>query len=262
MEIVKIECKKNAKTMFLYSISVSGMILLCMLLFPTLKNQSAQMEQMYTSMGSFTTALGMDQVSITSVIGYFAIECGTVLGLGGVLYCGMLGIGMVVGEEQYHTVEFLYTHPRTRTRILLEKFLAMNLCIGGFYLINLFMSLLSFLWLKESFPIDKLILIFLFQYILGMEIAGMSFGISCFLRSGKLFAGIGIGFFFYCLDLYDNMQKHATVLRYLTPFSYASPVVILSKHGMEGKYLIAGMIQLMLFLGVGYFHFQKKDFYS
>ena len=248
--------------MLLYSISVSGMILLCMLLFPTLKSQSAQMNQMYASMGSFSTAFGMDQVNITSVIGYFAIECGTVLGLGGVLYCGMIGIGVVVGEEQFHTVEFLYTHPRTRKRILFEKFLAMILCIGGFYLINFFISLLSFLWLKEPFPIDKLILIFLMQYILGIEIAGISFGISCFLRSGKLFAGIGIGFFFYCLDLYANMQKHAIFIRYLTPFSYASPVAVLSKHTIEATYLLAGMIQLAIFLGVGFVYFQKKDFYS
>lgn len=262
MEIVKMECRKNIKTMLLYSICVASMIFLCMALFPTLKNQSAQLGEMYASMGSFSNAFGMNQVNIVSAMGYFAIECGTLLGLGGALYCGMLGIGILLNEQQSHTIEFLYTHPKTRRRILFEKFFAMVLCIAGFYVINFLTSVLSLLWLKESFSMNELLSIFLLQFILGVQIAGICFGISCFFQSGKLFLGIGIGFFFYCMDLYANMQNDAKIIRFLTPFSYANPVTVISKNVWELKYLIVGIIETLVFVWIGKIYFEKKDFSS
>ena len=44
---------------------------------------------MFSSMGSFTAAFGMDKISFGNVMGFYGIECGNILGLGGAFFAGL-----------------------------------------------------------------------------------------------------------------------------------------------------------------------------
>ena len=83
--------------------------------------QMGEMEDMFAQMGDFTAAFGMDKVNFGEFSGYFAIECGNVLGLGGAIFAALLGISALSKEEKEHTSEFLLTHPVSRKRVAFEK---------------------------------------------------------------------------------------------------------------------------------------------
>ena len=78
-----------------------------------------------SNMGSFSDAFGMNNLSFAHFTDYFSIECGNVMGLGGAVFAAITGVLMLSKEEKEHTAEFLFTHPLSRSRIVLEKLLAL-----------------------------------------------------------------------------------------------------------------------------------------
>ena len=57
-------------------------------------------------------------------------------------------------------------------------------------------------------------------YILQMELAGICFGISAFMRKGSVGIGLGFAAIMYFLNLIANIAKAAEFLKYITPFGY------------------------------------------
>ena len=78
----------------------------------------------FASMGSFTEAFGMDRLNFGTLIGFYAVECGNVLGLGGAFFASLCAAGMLSKEEKDRTAEFLLTHPVSRRRIVTGKLVA------------------------------------------------------------------------------------------------------------------------------------------
>ena len=67
--------------------------------------------EVFASMGAFTAAFGMDRLNFGTLVGFYAIECGNVLGLGGAFYASLCAVSMLSKEEKEKTAEFLFTHP-------------------------------------------------------------------------------------------------------------------------------------------------------
>ena len=44
------------------------------------------MNEMFSSMGAFSSAFGMDRLNFGTLIGFYATECGNILGLGGAFF--------------------------------------------------------------------------------------------------------------------------------------------------------------------------------
>ena len=63
----------------------------------------------------------MDRLNFGTLIGFYAIECGNVLGLGGAFYAALCAAAILSKEEKERTAEFLLTHPVSRIRIITEK---------------------------------------------------------------------------------------------------------------------------------------------
>lgn len=72
--------------------------------------------EMFASMGSFTAAFGMDRISFGTLIGFYAVECGNILGIGGAFFAAMIAINALAKEEKERTAEFLLTQPVSRTK--------------------------------------------------------------------------------------------------------------------------------------------------
>ncbi len=70
-------------------------MMVCIFLFPEMKGEMDEVSQMFASMGSFTAAFGMDRLNFGELSGFYAIECGNIMGLGGA------GIGIGVAAMMY-----------------------------------------------------------------------------------------------------------------------------------------------------------------
>lgn len=145
-----------------------------------------QVSDVFSAMGNFSAAFGMDQINFGTLTGFYAIECGNILGLGGALYAAMCGISMLSKEEKGHTAEFLLSHPVSRNSILSGKLAALFLQILVLNTAVLIISLISIYAVGEDIPWKEILLLHLAYVLLQIEIASICFGISAFLRKGSL----------------------------------------------------------------------------
>ena len=69
----------------------------------------------------------------------------------------------------------------------------------------------------ETVPWKEIHLLHLAYYLLQLELAGICFGLSAFMRKGSVGAGLGLAAVMYFLNLIANIAESAEFLKYVTP---------------------------------------------
>lgn len=259
MFLLKHELKQGWKTMLLWSLAVGIMLVFCLMLFPELKTQMAPIQAMMQGLGGLAAAFGMDRLNYGELIGFYGIYAGFMLGIGGIFYAAILGCGLLSKEEELHTAETLLTYPVDRRSVCKWKLAAAVLLLLCFNALVVLFSLAAFAVIGE-FPQWKLFALYhLAQFVMQLEIAGICFGISAFLRKGSGTAGMGIAFVLYFLGIAGNITEKADFVRYITPYAYADGASIISRGVLDGKLIVLGMIYAALGITVGIYKYKKKD---
>ncbi len=259
MTLVKHELKQGRTAFLIWTASVGFLLAVCVFLFPEMKGEMERIGDTFASMGMFTAAFGMDRLNFGTLIGYYAIECGNVLGLGGAFYASLCAVGMLGKEEKEKTAEFLLTHPVSRARVITEKLTAVLIQITAFNLIIYALSVGSMIMVGEEVPWKEVNLMHLAYYLLQLELAGICFGVSAFLRKGSAGAGLGIAAMLYCLNLIANISDAAKFLKYLTPFGYCEGADIITKGSLDGAMISLGLIMGIAGIAAAYLYYTKKD---
>lgn len=259
MTILKKEMKQGAAALAVWTGATAFMVLVCILLFPQMKDQMQGITDMFANMGSFTAAFGMDQVSFGEIMGFYAIECGNILGIGGGFYAAYLGISMLAKEEKERTAEFLLTHPVSRLRVLAEKLLTVLAQLTVFNGVIVGCSILSFVIIGEQIAWKEFLLLHLAFFILQMEIACICFGVSAFLRRGGTGIGLGIAAVLYFVNIIHNISGSAEFLKYCTPFAYAEASDIVADAAIDGVLLAIGAAVCIAGIAVGCIRYIQKD---
>lgn len=259
MVVYKQEMKQNNKTLLIWTLAVSLMSFICLLMFSEMKDMVGEMDEMFASMGNFTKAFGMDQMSMGTITGFYGIECGNILGLGGAFLSSLLAINMLSKEEGSRTAEFLLTHPISRVRVITEKLLSIITQLAIFNIVFFLFSCLGIAILGEEVEWGKFILYHVANYILQLEIAFICYGISAFIRRGSLGIGLGLAAMFYFLNIISNISDKAKVVKYITPFSYTEASDILTTGKLDSKYLIVGIFFGVIGVVIAYIQYNRKD---
>ena len=89
MTLIKHELKQGKISFFIWTASIGFLLVACVFLFPEMKGQMGNVNDVFASMGSFTEAFGMDRLDFGALIGFYAVECGNILGLGGAFYAAL-----------------------------------------------------------------------------------------------------------------------------------------------------------------------------
>ena len=259
MTLVKHELKQGKILFMIWTAAIGFLLVICVFLFPEMKGQMESVNDVWASMGSFTEAFGMDRLNFGSLVGFYAVECGNVLGLGGAFYAALCAAGILSKEEKDKTAEFLLTHPVSRKRIITEKLVAVLLQITAMNIIIYAVAVGSIAAVGEEIPLKEISLLHLAYYLLQIELAGICFGISAFLRRGSAGAGLGIAAMMYFLNLIANIADVAELLKYITPFGYCDGADIVTNGRLDG-----GMVAIGAGIGIGgimiaYLKYTKKD---
>lgn len=259
MTIVKHELRQGRLSFFIWTGAIGFLLAVCVFLFPEMKGEMDEVSDVFASMGSFTAAFGMDRLNFGTLIGYYAIECGNVLGLGGAFYASLCAVGMLSKEERDKTAEFLLIHPVSRVRIITEKFIAVMLQITAMNLIIYILSVGSMIAVGEEVPWKELNLLHLGYFILQIELAGICFGVSAFMRKGSIGAGLGIAIMMYFMNLIANIAEVAEPLKYITPFGYCDGADIVTNGTLNGTMVAIGVLLCGIGILVAYLKYVKKD---
>ena len=259
MTIVRHELRQGRTAFAIWTAAIAFLLVICVFMFPEMKGEMDAVGSMFASMGSFTAAFGMDRLNFGTLIGFYAIECGNVLGLGGAFFASLIGVSALSKEEKDGTAEFLLTHPISRARVVTEKLAAVVAQITAMNLFILGLSLLSMLLIGEDIPRKEVFLMHGAYYLLQLELAGICFGISAFLYRGSAGIGMGVAAVMYFLNLIANMTQHAKFLKYITPFGYCEGADIISDGKLNAGLVAVGMLFACIGVTAAYWRYTRKD---
>ena len=253
------ELRQGRKTCIIWTAVIGFMLGVCIFLFPEMKGQMEQINAAFSSMGSFTAAFGMDQLNFGTLKGYYAIECGNVLGMGGAFFASLIAVDILSKEEKEKTADFLLTHPVSRKQIISEKLLAVFLQITALNLVIYGISVVCMPIVGEKIPWMEMNLLHLSYYLLQLELMGICFGISAFIKKGNMGAGLGLAALMYALNLIANITESAEFLKYITPFGYCDGSRIVTDGSLDGKKVALGMVFGMIGIVIAYWNYSRKD---
>lgn len=259
MVLIKHELKQGRISLIIWAVSIGFLLAICVFMFPEMKGEMDGISSMFASMGSFTEAFGMDRINFGTLTGFYSIECGNILGLGGAFFAALCSVSALSKEEKEHTAEFLLTHPVSRNYIITEKLIAVMLQI---VIMNIFVCALaigSIAAVGESIPWKEILLLHFAYFLLQIELAGICFGISAFLRRGSIGIGLGIAAVMYFLNLIANIADSAKFLKYITPFAFADGASIVSNISLDTELILLGMFYGLVGIIIAYLKYCKKD---
>ncbi|MCI5882818.1 MAG: ABC transporter permease [Eubacterium sp.] len=259
MTLVKHELRQGKTSFLIWTASIGFLLVICIFLFPEMKGQMDNVNDMFASMGSFTAAFGMDRLNFGTLAGFYAVECGNVLGLGGAFYAALCAVGILSKEEKDKTAEFLLTHPISRKRIVTEKLIAVLIQITAMNLLIYAFAVGSIAAIGETIPWKEISLLHLAYYLLQLELAGICFGISAFLRKGSAGVGLGIATMMYFLNLIANIAEVAEFLKYITPFGYCEGADIVSSGSLDSVRVVIGAVMGIGGIVIAYLKFTRKN---
>ena len=236
------ELKQSFKSLCIWTASIAFMMLVCILLFPEMKNEMESVTAVFANMGGFTAAFGMDKLSFGELMGFYGIECGNIMGLGGGFFAALAGISVLAKEEKERTAEFLLTHPVSRFSVITGKLLSVLTQVVILNLVAVSVSLISAAAIGESFEMNEFILLHTAYLIMQTEIACICFGISAFIKRGSIGTGLGLALALYFMNIVCNISEQAEFLRYITPYGYAEASNIISEGKLDMGLIAVGAV--------------------
>ena len=259
MTILLHELRRNRLSLIIWSLAIAYMLGICILIYPEMSTQMGDISQMFSDMGAFSDAFGMDQLNFGEFMGYFGIECGNVLGLGGALFAAIVGASALAKEEREGTAEFLLTHPISRAQIISEKLASALLQVVILNLTSVAMCTVCILAVGVEADAGTLALLFLAHLILQLEIAAIMFGLSAFLRRGEIGLGLGLVFLLYFANIVANLADALEFFKFITPFGYTDGSYIISEQALDVKYIAVGALIGALGIVAAYRKYNRKD---
>lgn len=259
MTILRHELRQGWKGLAIWTGCIGFFVVICVLMYPQMEQQMSEVNAMFASMGAFTAAFGMDRLNFGTLTGFYAVECGNILGIGGALYAAMTGAGILAKEEQTGTAEFLLTHPVTRFAVTAGKLAALMLQILILNILVYGMAIACVAAIGDAIPWKELTLLHLAYLLVQVELGGICFGISAFCRRGSLGVGMGLAIGMYFVNILANITEEAEFLKYITPYGYAEGADILAEEKLNAVYVLIGLALCAAGILTAFWQYRRKD---
>ncbi|MGN0432341.1 MAG: ABC transporter permease subunit [Lachnospiraceae bacterium] len=253
------ECKQNRKNLFIWALCVGFLCFGCLLLYSSLEESMAEMSGMFSDLGAFSMAFGMDKINIGTLEGFYAIEIALMLSLGGALFAALTGSAICAKEEEGHTAEFIYTLPVSRTRILLQKYAAMVLLLVVFEIINVLLVLAGFGIMGSMPDMENFALYHSASFLMHLEIGSICFLLSAAMKKKPTGAALGLSVFLYMMDLLCRVLPDLKNLKYVTPYYYANASDIFSEGRVDPVMIGIGAAVSAVSLLLAVLIYNKRD---
>ncbi len=253
------ELKSSIKTLFIWFICAGGMGFACILLFASMKESMENMAESFASMGAFSDAFGMSQLSMATLPGFYATEVGTIHGLGGAMFAAIVSTSMLSKEEDGHTSEFLFSLPISRSRAVAAKWCAAATLISLFQILCVALYLLGILILGEKMPMGRFFQFHALQLLMNLELSAICYGLSAFMKKNKIGLGLGIVLLLYAYDLIVRVIPDLSRCKFASPFSYANPSDIFSTGNVDETALLFGAVVLILGITTSHMVYARRD---
>lgn len=259
MTLTRHELRQGRRSLIIWTAAIAFFLGICIFLYPEMKGEVDSISEAFSSMGSFTAAFGMDRLDFGSLVGFYAIECGNIMSVGGAFFAALIGISALANEEKERTAEFLCTHPISRLQILWGKLFSLIISLVVLNAVSYAFSVGSIFCIGESVPWKEINLLHGAYFLVQLEICLICFGVSAFIRRGGLGIGLGLAAVLYFVNIIANISDQAKWLKYVTPFGFADGADIVSEGCLDLTLIVFGLLAGCVFTAVGFVKYCRKD---
>lgn len=260
MYLFREELKLNLKSFIIWALSIGGLLLMTILIFESMGDTADQLSDAFSNMGAFTSAFGMEKISIGTLPGYFAVEASVICSLGTAMYAALTGAGMIAKEEEYHTSEFLTTLPMTRSRILTEKLSALLVLTVLMQLICSLCSFGGFAYFGElNENVNELVIYHIRTLLMNIELAAVSFMLSAILKKRPTGAALGIVLMCYFGDIICKITEQLKTAKTVLPFSCCDASDIFTGESAPVTALSIAAAVSVLSIAAAYIVYNRRD---
>ena len=268
MNIFKFEFKRQFKSLVIWSIVCSALVVLFMALFPSMKDMGIQhlvgdkLDALPPAMlKAFNISGMMDFSNIKDFMGY----CIQYIVIASGIYGAILGVSALSKEEKEGTIEFLYSKPVTRSNIVTSKLLVSALIMFLFIIIVGAVTMVMGIIVKpEDIIIMDLLMdikmIYIGGALLGYTFIAFGFLLSMIIKPKTNVTAIALGVFFasYFIGVIGKLKEGLEWLIYFSPADYFIQSRLLNE-GLEVKYIIAALMIIVISIIATYTIYNKKD---
>lgn len=259
MPVFRATLKNERKAFLLWAVSLTGTLLLFLLMFPSLlKEKEAYEKILAVYPQAVLEAFAIELDTLVSFHGYLGYVYGYILlALG--IYSMRLGL-MAIGKElSRNTSEFLFTKPVGRFQVLLEKSLAAFLYMTLMTAILFFTASLMERLFAESADYGVTFLLIFSGLFLQLFFYSLGLLLGILRRRMRFFTSTALGAVsaFYILSMVGQVLKKE-YLRYLSPFRYFEVSGILRNHRYEPRFLMLSLCFTLLLLLLSSWFLERK----
>lgn len=264
MNIYRRELAVNRQSMLIWFIILAGLGILVIAFFPTVAEQAESIQKLMTGLPKgLLAAFGMENISITDILGYYATKQYTTLTLFGSIYAIMLASSVLSKEESEKTIEFLLSKPVSRAEIISAKLLSIVTLVAVF---NILVTIVMYIGLEfvktADFSLKTFLLLSLAAFLLHLTFAFLGFLASVIIRRSQkvLPFSLGLVLLTYFLSIASALSAKLDFLKYISPFKYVDAVDILTENRIKPEYLVLILLIYLIAITASYYFYRRKDF--
>ena len=261
--MLKREFRINFRSFCIWLFILVGIFALVYLMYPSITN-SENSEMLNEVLKAFPedllVAFNMDITDISDSFGWLKSEGYIFILLITGAYAAIMGANIALKEESDMTIEYLYSLPISRNKILTNKIICgltyvilLVFCIGVFNLICLFLS--------GTFDIKVFLLLSIAPIFTSVVTFLLCLFLSTFTHKTKNMLGISLGIVFisYFLQIVSNIAEQFEFLKYLSIFTLADTRNIILNGTINSIIIIISVIISLVLLICTYINYNRKE---
>lgn len=263
MNIYRREMQLNIKGMLIWCIILAGLGILVMAFFPTIADQAQVIQQLMAGMpAGLLEAFGLQRISLTDILGFYASKQYPTITLFGSIYAIMLAAGILSKEDNDRTIEFLLSKPVTRSAVVTYKMLSVVTLIIVF---NTIISIVMFIALQivkvKDFSIPVFLLLCLGPLFMHLTFAAIGLLLSVLIRKTRTILPLALGILLvtYFLSIAAVLSEKLDFLKYLSPFKYVDAIDIITRQSIEPLYLVLMLAITTISVLLTYVVYNRRD---
>jgi ABC-2 type transport system permease protein len=263
MNIFLREIKANLKSLIIWSVIISLLIMMAVAKFSAFAGDPETVKMLDAMPPEIMEALSMNAFNLTTLSGFYGVMF-IYFGLMGAIAAAMWGSDIISKEERDKTVEFSLVLPVSRSRVVTAKALAALVNCILFVLITWAVTLAA----VRSYNPDQAFFDFLaleMQAMLAVELIFLSIGLllGCAMQRYKLSGSVAVGIILvtYFMSIMSVMNENLDFLKYFTPFKYFDAGELFRTGQMDGMYLFISAGIIVICIGLAYLVYNRRDLY-
>lgn len=260
--IYKHEFRARLKSVMIWSLGLTFLVLFFFAMFPIFADQAALMNEFLARYPQeLRAALGMDRMDLSTVLGFFTFIF-LFVQLCLAIQASNYGFGLVSIEESELTADFLLSKPVSRPQVLTSKLLA---ALSSLTITNLVVWVSSFIGISlfregREYAASTLLLLLLSIVIFQLFFLSVGLLISLLVKRVRSVTpyALGLGFGAYVLSAFSGILGDVK-LELITPFKHIDPAYIVQHSAYDTPLLLLNMAITLVALAASYRLYIRRD---